>query len=85
MGRARTLKRFRKQIMFDGKLTDVDFHPVNAIEKQLYHVYIPVDNKPYRVHMQKTEDGSFKIPMKERVIKNVCDLESAFAEAIINS
>jgi hypothetical protein len=85
MGRARTLTRFRKQIMFDGKLVDVDFHPVNAIEKQLYHVYIPVDNKPFRVHMQRSEDGSFRMPMKERVPNNICDLESAFEDAIINS
>lgn len=66
-------------------MVEVDFHPVNAIEKQLYHVYIPVDNKPYRVHMQKTEDGSFRMPMKERVPNNICELESAFEEAIINS
>ena len=66
-------------------MVEVDFHPVNAIEKQLYHVYIPVDNKPYRVHMQKDEDGSFRIPMKERVPKNIIELESAFEEAIINS
>ena len=85
MGRARTLTRFKKQIMFDGKMVEVDFHPVNAIEKQLYHVYIPVDNKPFRVHMQKSEDGSFRIPMKERVPKNIIELESAFEEAIINS
>jgi hypothetical protein len=85
MGRRRNLTRFSKQIMFEGKLVDVDFHPVNAIEKQLYHVYIPLDNKPYRVHMQKCEDGSFRIPMKERVPENICELESAFEEAIINS
>jgi hypothetical protein len=85
MGRARSLTRFKKQIMFDGKMVEVDFHPVNAIEKQLYHVYIPIDNKPFRVHMQISEDGSFKMPMKERVPKNICELESAFEDAIINS
>ena len=85
MGRARTLTRFKKQIMFDGKLVDVDFHPVNAIEKQLYQVYIPLDNKPYRVHMQKIEDGSFRMPMKERVPQIISEMESALEEAIINS
>lgn len=71
--------------MFEGKMVEVEFQPVNAIEKQLYHVYIPVNNTPYRVHMQKTEDGSFKIPMRERVSDNILALESAFEEAIINS
>ncbi|AEW00166.1 hypothetical protein A4D02_28465 [Niastella koreensis] len=85
MGRARSLTRFKKQIMLNGKMVDIDFHPVNAIEKQLYFVYIPVDNKPFRIHMQKTADGSFKIPMKERVPNNICELESALEEAIINS
>ena len=45
--------------MFDGKTVEVEFKLVNAIEKQLYHVYIPVNNLLYRVHMQKREDGSF--------------------------
>jgi hypothetical protein len=35
--------------------------------------------------MQISEDGSFKMPMKERVPKNICELESAFEDAIINS
>lgn len=71
--------------MLDGKETEVDFHPVNTIEKQLYQIYIPVDGKPYRIHMQKSEDGSFGIALKDQVPKNIRELESAFEQAIISS
>ena len=81
----RKLTRFRKQFRFDGKEVDIDFHPVNTIEKQLYQIYIPVEGKPYRIHMQKNEDGSFRIALKDQVPANISELESAFEEAIINS
>lgn len=81
----RKLTRFRKQLRFDGKEVDIDFHPVNTIEKQLYQIYIPVEGKPYRIHMQKSEDGSFRIALKDQVPANIRELESAFEEAIINS
>jgi hypothetical protein len=81
----RKLTRFRKQFSLDGKEVEIDFHPINAIEKQLYQIYIPVDGKPYRIHMQKSEDGSFRIVQKETVPANIRELESAFEQAIINS
>ena len=81
----RKLTRFRKQLKLDGKEVDIDFHPVNTIEKQLYQIYIPVEGKPYRIHMQKSEDGSFRIALKDQVPANIRELESAFEEAIINS
>lgn len=81
----RKLTRFRKQFSFDGKEVDIDFHPINAIEKQLYQIYIPVNGKPYRIHMQKSEDGSFRIVQKETVPANITELELALEQAIINS
>lgn len=81
----RKLNRFKAKVMFDGKEVDVDFHPVNTIEKQLYQVYIPVNDKPFRIHMQKSEDGSFKIALRDQMPNNIKELESVFEQAIINS
>jgi hypothetical protein len=81
----RKLTRFRKQFTFDGKEVEIDFHPVNTIEKQLYQIYIPIEGKPYRIHMQKSEDGSFRIALRDQVPANIRELESAFEEAIINA
>lgn len=81
----RKLTRFKAKFLLDGNEIEVDFHPVNTIEKQLYQVYIPVNSKPYRIHMQKDEDGSFKIALKSQVPQNISQLESAFEQAIINS
>jgi hypothetical protein len=81
----RKLTRFNRKFTFDGKEVEVNFHPVNTIEKQLYQIYIPVDGKPYRIHMQKSEDGSFKIALKDQVPKNIKELEAAFEQAILNS
>lgn len=71
--------------MLDGNEIEVNFHPINTIEKQLYQVYIPIDSKPYRIHMQKSEDGTFKIALKNQVPQNIRELEAAFEQAIINS
>ena len=81
----RKLTRFKAQFELEGKKIEVDFHPVNTIQKQLYQVYIPIDNKPYRIHIQKKEDGTFRIALKDQVPQIIRQLESAFEEAIINS
>ena len=81
----RKLTRFKAKVMFDGKEVEVDVHPINTIQKQLYQIYIPIDSKPYRIHMQKCDDGSFKIALRDQFPSNIRQLEYALEEAIINS
>lgn len=71
--------------MLDGKEVEVDVHPINTIQKQLYQIYIPIDSKPYRIHMQINEEGAFRIALKDQVPQNIGQLESVLEEAIINS
>ncbi|WP_375301174.1 hypothetical protein [Niastella sp. OAS944] len=71
--------------MLDGKEIEVDVHPINTIQKQLYQIYIPIDSKPYRIHMQINEEGAFRIALKDQVPQNIAQLESVLEEAIINS
>lgn len=81
----RKLVRFKKSFNLEGKTVEVDFHPVNAVEKQLYHVYIPVEGKPFRIHMHKTGNGTFKIALPDQVPGAIKELESSFEQAILES
>lgn len=81
----RKLVRFKKSFNLEGKTIEVDFYPVNSIEKQLYQVYIPVDGKFYRIHMQKDNNGSFKIALPDQVPGPIKKLESSFEQAIMES
>ena len=81
----RKLTRFKVKVMLDGKEVEVDVHPINTIQKQLYQIYIPIDSKPYRIHMQINEEGAFRIALKDQVPQNIGQLESVLEEAIIKS
>ncbi|MVT07678.1 hypothetical protein [Chitinophaga tropicalis] len=77
--------RFSKSFIIEETEQLVEFHPVNTAYKQLYQIYIPLAGKPYRIHMQKNDQGRFEIAAKDQVPAHILELENEFEAAIIQS
>jgi len=80
-----TIKNFRKEISLNGVPMDVEFVTMNCVEKQLYQVYLPYNGNKIRIHVQRNEQGEFKIMGNGVCPPEYLPLEKAFEEAIRNN
>ncbi|RZS76576.1 hypothetical protein EV199_2462 [Pseudobacter ginsenosidimutans] len=78
------IKNFKKDFTVDGETITIDFITMNCVEKQLYQLYIPYNDGTVRVHVQRNENGDFKIMGDNVCPAKFLPLEAAFDEAIKN-
>ncbi len=79
-----TIKNFKQDFTIEGEVIPVEFITMNCVEKQLYQLWIPYNGNKIRIHVQKNNQGDFKI-----IGDNVCPpkfqvLEAQFDAAIKN-
>ncbi len=79
------IRSFEKEFEVNGEVVRMRFVTMNCVHKQLYQIYAPYEGKEVRFHIQKNNDGVFKI-----VGRGVCPpafvpLEAAFEQAILDS
>lgn len=79
------VRSFEKGFIVDGENVLIRFITMSCLHKQLYQVYAPFEGKTVRFHIQKNEEGVFKIVSSGACPPLYLPLEAAFEEAIIAS
>lgn len=79
------VRSFEKGFVVDGENVVVRFITMSCLHKQLYQVYVPFEGKTVRFHIQKNEEGAFRIVRSGACPQRYLPLEDAFEEAIIAS
>jgi hypothetical protein len=78
-------RNFTQDFVIGDQKVSVEFIRVNDQKKQLYQVWVPVDGKKVRIHLQLTENDDFRITLPEACPKSYQKLEKAFSTAIVES
>lgn len=78
------IKNFKKDFTVDGETITIDFITMNSVEKQLYQLYIPYNGSTVRVHVQRDEQGDFRIVGEGVCPAKFLPLEAEFDAAIKN-
>lgn len=73
---------FKKDFSLDGEVLPVEFVTMNCVEKQLYQLYFPHEGKTIRIHMQRDQNGNFKIMGDKVCPARYLPLEAEFDAAI---
>ncbi|WP_109696748.1 hypothetical protein [Chitinophaga deserti] len=79
------IRSFNKEFEVGGEMVTVRFVTMNCVHKQLYQIYVPHEGKTARFHIQENAAGEFKIVGKNTCPPQYVPLESAFAQAILES
>ncbi|MGX5817665.1 hypothetical protein ACWKWU_05685 [Chitinophaga lutea] len=76
------VRNFEKEFNVEGEPVRVKFVTMNCVHKQLYQVLVPYNGKEVRFHMQRDEQGVFRIVGRGVCPEPYVPLEAEFAEAI---